>query len=160
MHTEQLNNISWNLAPGKLLLLIFFSWKSGLNLHWISMTSLSKHLEVLQPNGNVGPQTQFYYNSELFSSFRKVEDWPLSRPQAVHSAFQTGHADKVQYYPCLSERVQAQILLKTDICTGEQLHCHDESCAWLERLLNTVVWDFCQVSQSRNGTLFRAMWIV
>ena len=79
--------MSWNLVLGKFLLLNFFFWKSGLNLHWISMTSLSKHVEVLQSNGNVGPQTQFCKNSELVGSFRKVEGWPSSRPQAVHSFF-------------------------------------------------------------------------
>lgn len=102
---------SWKLELGKFLLLNFF-WKSGLNLHWISMTSLSKHLEGLQSNGNVGPQTQFCKNSELLGSFRKVESWPLFRPQAVHTVFfQTVNVNKVHYGPCLSKRIKAQTLL-------------------------------------------------
>lgn len=132
----------------------FFSWKSGLDLHWISMTSLSKHLEVRQSNGNVGPQTQFCKNTELFGSFRKVKGWLSPRPQAVHTDFRQVLQAR------LHERVRAQKLLKTGIFTVEEFHCHSESCSWLERLLNTVVLDLCQVSQPQNGTPSRAMWMV
>lgn len=136
--------LSWKLELGKFLLLNFF-WKSGLNLHWISMTSLSKHLEGLQSNGNVGPQTQFCKNSELLGSFRKAESWPLFRPQAVHTVFfHTVNANKVHYCPCLSKRIKAQILL---VFSWRSSFIVKMSHTVTEDAPKPVVLDACQASQ-------------
>lgn len=114
------------LMPRLSLWRNLFSWKAGLNMHWISITSLSKQLEFLQSYGNVGLQTQFCKNSELAD---------LEKLKAGHHPdlkLLTGSQDTI--CPYMSKRITAQILLKTGVCTVHQFYCHNESCSWL---LNT-----------------------
>lgn len=63
-----------------------FSWKAGLNLHWVSMASLSKHLEVFQTKKNMCPQTQFCKHSEHL---------------AVLEGLKVGHGPDLKLFPLL-----------------------------------------------------------